>query len=66
MVGADLDMRPGHRPFRAPLSDYGCPQFSLGGRIFRGPAPGQAAKDMPPSGSCPRNGAGTARANIDI
>ena len=29
---------PGHRPFRAPLSACRGPQFSRGGRIFRGPA----------------------------
>jgi hypothetical protein len=38
MVGADL-ARPGHRPFRAPLSDCRRPQFPPAGRIVRGPAP---------------------------
>ena len=32
-------MRPGQRPFRAPLSDCRRPQYSLGGRISRVPAP---------------------------
>jgi hypothetical protein len=59
-------MRPGQRPFRAPLSDRRGPQFSLGGAGSAGDQPGQAATDMPPSGSRPRNGAATARANIDI
>ena len=58
-------MRPGQRPFRVPLSDYQRPQFSIGGRIFRGPAPARR-KDMPPSGSRPRTGAATARANIGL
>ena len=32
-------MRPGHRPFRAPLPDCRWPQFSPVGQTFRGPAP---------------------------
>jgi hypothetical protein len=38
-MAALTSMRPGHRPFRAPLPDCRWPQFSPAGRIFRGPAP---------------------------
>ena len=49
-------MRPGQRPFRAPLSNCQRRQFSLGGRIFRDqPRPGSEGHAA--LGSRPRNGA---------
>ena len=65
MVGADLDAP---RSETVPSAFEQLPMTAVlpGRPDLPGTSPGQTAKDMPPSGSSPRNGAGTARANIDM